>query len=469
MRKSNSIKNFITSIIPFGILVLLGFIRINVFIKELGIEIYAVNQLFFQLFAYISLVEAGVGTLIQQQYYKYLANMNKNKILAIYNKSKKILKKISIIILILGFIVSFFLKFLTNNNLTLWYMQLIFMIFLFRSVLEYLMFSPRLLLQADQKIYKINIKLNVYRIIEYIIEIILLYLGGSYIYILISSIIIRYISYYFINKKIFIEYPWLNKNQEYEDIEITGIKNILYHKISGAVYSNTDILLVSAFLSPLMVTIYSSYNYIIKFINDSISILSGSIISSFGNVIYKENDRDKLIIFEELNILFLFCATFFSIVLYFSINNFVSLWIGPDKTINNIALIFMLIVMFHGIARKPLLIIKDANGLFKETQLIAIMEAIIKLVLSIVLIKYYNLNGVLFATILSTIFTNFWFYPNYMYKNVLKSKPVNYYAKYFISLFLVISICFISKKTLNFLIVDNYLKWFTYSAIYSLT
>lgn len=468
MRKSNSIKNFITSVIPFLILVLLGFFRVNVFIDQLGIEIYAINQLFFQLFAYISLVEAGVGTLIQQYYYKYLVLDKKDKIIAIYKKSKDLLRKISIIILIIGFILSFFLLLFTNNSLSLWYMQIVFMIFLFRSVLEYLMFSPRLLLQADQKIYKINIQLNVYRILEYVIEIILLYLGFNYFSILIASTIIRFLSFYYSNRKIFKEYPWLLNTKEVEDIKIKGIDNIFFHKISGSVYNNTDILLISSFLSPLMVTIYASYNYIVKFIGDLISILSGSIISSFGNVVYKENDKDKLTIFEELNSLFMFCAMFFTIAIYFTIDSFVVLWIGSDKLIPSLSLIFMNAVSFHFIANRALLIIRDVNGLFKETQTIAIAEAIIKLTLSIILIKSYGLNGILFATLITTITTSFWFYPNYIYKNIFKTSPLNYYFKYIFSVIITLLLIIISRIILGEIDIDNYFSWFIYASCYSI-
>ena len=52
---------------------------------------------------------------------------------------------------------SFSLGFLTNNHLSLVYMQIVFMLFILRSVIEYLMMSPKLVMQADQKLYKINI------------------------------------------------------------------------------------------------------------------------------------------------------------------------------------------------------------------------------------------------------------------------------------------------------------------------
>ena len=80
MRKKNSLKNLITSFFPYVLVLLLGFVKVDVFLDTLGEEVYALNQLFFQLFAYISLAEAGASGYIIQLYYKHFANDNKETI-----------------------------------------------------------------------------------------------------------------------------------------------------------------------------------------------------------------------------------------------------------------------------------------------------------------------------------------------------------------------------------------------------
>ena len=203
MRQKNSIKNIISTIIPYFVLTLLGFFRVRAYLDTLGQDIYSLNQLFFQIFSYISIVEAGAGALVTQLYYKALVDKDKDKINIIYTSSKYTLRKIAVIILAIGIGVSFFLNFLTNNGLSLQYMQIAFILYLVRSVLEYLMLSPRFILQADQKIYKINAMLNIYKLAEIIIEIILLEIGVDYLMILAGTIVIRTVSYYFTNRRIF--------------------------------------------------------------------------------------------------------------------------------------------------------------------------------------------------------------------------------------------------------------------------
>ncbi len=459
MRKQLSMKNFITGIIPYFVLAILGFVRVDFFVDNLGDEIYAINQLFFQIFAYISLVEAGIGPLITQQYYKFFADQDHKSISGLYTTSKKMLQKISIAILIIGFIVSLFLKFLTNNNLALGYMQIVFMIFLFRSILEYLMLSPRLVLQADQRIYKINVLLNAYKVIEIIVEITLLQCGIDYLVILLSSIVVRFLSYYYTNRKIFKEYPWLTVVNKNEVVKLKNSTSVLWHKLADAIYNNTDILLISAKLEPISVVIYSAYKYIVKFIVDGVYILSNALTASFGNVVYKSKKADKHLIFEEMNMAFLAAASFFTITVYVLSHTFVSLWLGPNKLMDNLAFIFMIIVLFNDIARRPFLICRDANGLFKETQLITIVESFLNLILSIVLVFKYGVVGVLFATAFSTLATSFWFYPRYIYKQAFYMDSKQYFLKYFTCVIITIIGCFVGRHLFEILPSSGYVSW----------
>lgn len=467
MRQKNSIKNIISTIIPYFILTILGFFRVRIYLSTLGQDIYSLNQLFSQIFAYISIVEAGAGALVTQLYYKALADGNRDQINIIYTSSKYTLRRIATIILAIGLVVSFFLNYLTNNTLSLQYMQVAFILYLIRSVLEYLMLSPRFVLQADQKIYKINTMFNAYKVVEIVAEIALLKLGIDYLLILIVTIVIRIISYYLTNKRIFKEYKWLKSVHKNKCIKIKGMGNVFCHKISGAVYNNTDILLISSFLTTTLVTIYSSYNYIIKFMDDISYMCASSIAPSMGNVMVKENIRDKRYIFEEINMAFFTFAMIIVITLNSVITPFVKIWLGDSLTMDKLSLGLMLFALFHFVARRPMSIMNEVNNLFKLTQKVAIPEAAINLVLSFILVNKIGMPGVLLATLLSTLLSNFWAYPYIVYTQVLDEKPFNYYYRYFFSIAVSALICFISDKFIQ-ISSKNYFYWFINSVIYFL-
>lgn len=470
MRKINAFKNFITYSIPYFIMIILGFIKIDIFIKQLGVEVYALNQLFLQLFSYFALLEGGIGVLITQRYSQLFVTDDKEKIKKIYTYSIHFLRKMSLFIFIIGVIVSFALEYITNNSLSLGYMQLVFILFIIKNIIDYIMFSPRFVISAEQKMYKINLIVNAFSVIEAIVDIILLLNGYDYLLILVVGIIIKFILNIVVNKKVFKLYPWLTTVNKKEMEYVTGIRNVFTHKIVGVVFNNTDIVLISALLNPIVVVIYSSYNYIIKIICDVIYMLSNSLTSSFGNVYYKEKKETTVNIFEEINSLFLFLAILLSIVLYITINGFIKIWLGQQFLINDIALIFLISIMFYTISRRTFIMTRDAIDLFKETKIVSIAEAAINLILSLILVKRFGVSGVLFATYIASLLTSFWYYPYYIYNKVFggeyKKHYLKYYLKYILAYILSIALALIGSYLYNLTPTPDYITWFLKSVVY---
>lgn len=471
-RKTQTIKNVLSYLIPYFIIAILGFVKLKYLLSGLGVEIYALNQLFIQIFAYISILEGGIGVLITQAYYKYFTdeNIDKNKIVSIFIASKKILNKIATLMIIIGIVVSFFLNILTNNSLSLIYMQFLFILYIVRSAIEYFMFAPRFVLMANQEVYKINITLNIYKIVEAIVEIILLISKQNYALILIFTICIRFFAYFMANRKVYKKFPWLktiNPTETY-NFDKKGISAIVSIKVVGAVNDNTDILLISSFLTPMAVTIYSSYNYIVKFLNDIVIQIGNGTVASFGNVIYGKDSKDKEInIFEKINTFFLFAATFFFIALLFSIDKFVILWIGKESLMSKVGLISMLIIMYISIVLKPFTMVRDSIGLFKEFKKVAIFEAVINALLSFVFIlKFKKLEVVLYATIIARLLTTMWYYPKYIYKNIFNISILNYLKKNLLNIFSIVIFSFIIAFINKYVLVTNYFNWFLYSLVF---
>ena len=372
--------------------------------------------------------------------------------------------------IIIGIVVSFFLNILTNNSLSLIYMQFLFILYIVRSAIEYFMFAPRFVLMANQEVYKINITLNIYKIVEAIVEIILLIYKQNYALILIFTICIRFFAYFMANRKVYKKFPWLktiNPTETY-NFDTKGISAIVSIKVVGAVNDNTDILLISSFLTPMAVTIYSSYNYIVKFLNDIVIQIGNGTVASFGNVIYGKDSKDKEInVFEKINTFFLFAATFFFIALLFSIDKFVILWIGKESLMSKVGLISMLVIMYISIVLKPFTMVRDSIGLFKEFKKVAIFEAVINALLSFVFIlKFKKLEVVLYATIIARLLTTMWYYPKYIYKNIFNISILNYLKKNLLNIFSIVIFSFIIAFINKYVLVTNYFNWFLYSLVF---
>lgn len=469
MRKENSLKNFITSTVPFFILVFLGFWKVNVWQNTFSNDVYALNQLFFQIFAYLSLAEAGIGSIVQKEYYKLLITDDKDTINIFYTLSKKMLRQVSAVIAAAGFVVSFFLPILTKGNeLSFRYMQNVFMLFIIKSLVEYVLFSPRFVLQADQKLYKINIQMNIYKIIEGLFEVVLVMHGMSYEIVLFITLFIRIIMNLRINSIIFNEYRWLKSVKETGSYKITGMSHILIYKLVSVVYENVDVLLISTFVNPISVIIYSNYKYITKYISDMIYMVGNAVMSSLGNLLYSDEDeKETYYKYEMINTMFYFLACFFTISLGYCIDSFISIWVGPSKVFDRISFSCIMFLLFHNIVRRPQYILKDIFVLYKELQLISIIETLINIVLSIILVQKWGIKGVLVATVIATFLTNLWYFPLFLYKRVFKKKMWHDIAKYISCFALVLGILTFSFWKLPQISSKGYIMWFIASCIYS--
>lgn len=469
MRKENSIKNFITSTIPFIILIFLGFWKVNVWQNSLDADVYAMNQLFFQLFAYLSLAEAGIGALVLKEYYRLFVENNQDEICVYYTLSKRMLRNVCYVIMAIGIVLSFFLKYLANDNqLSLIYMQKIFLLFLAKSLVEYFMFSPRFVLQADQKLFKLNLQMNFYKIIEGILETVLIMMGVSYAAVLIMSFVLRVIMNLHMNRIVFKEYPWLKDVKDTKGLKISGMQHVFIYKIVSVIHENVDLLLISSFVNPLSVIIYSNYKYITKYLNDMLYQVGSSITSSLGNLLNAEKNEQGYFTYEMISTMFYFMASFLTIALTFCINSFIEIWVGGGKLFDTVSLVCMMFLFYHCVVRRPQYILKDIFGLYKELQMVSIAEAVINLGLSLALVKKYGIAGVLVASVVATLLTNFWYFPLLLYRKIFNKSLWLDMLKYILTSAITVGILMVSFMLYPSISSGGYVIWFIQSAIYSM-
>ena len=459
MRKLNSIKNFITTILPYAVITILGFLKVPAFVNNLGDELYSVNQVFFQLLTYLSLAEAGIGIISNQKYFKLFVDDDKKGINRIYTASKLFLKRVGIFMLIIGFIISFGLKAITNNSLSLTYLQIVFMIFLVKNVIDYFMSAPRNVIQSDQKSYKINFWVNLVRILENGIEIVLLYLKVDYLIILIPGIFIRIIINMIINKKVFKEYPWLQEVDNPDKSIFANAKHFIIYRISTIVYNNIDLLIISSFLDPAFVVMYSGYNYIVKTLADVLGMISQAIGASLGNAINELENKENRVVFEKLNCAHAAFSMFCTICFIILIDKFICIWIGEENQISLIGVILFALSLYNLIYSKNFIGVVEVKGWFKQTRNIAVAESIVNLVLSLVLVHYLGIVGVLLATVIATLTTSFIFYPTYVYKHQYNERPGKYYLHFTIDLIFTALVSVGGLYVIRGIEISNFFIW----------
>lgn len=467
MRTQRSIINLISNIFSLLVISFGKFFLTKLFIQKLGSDMNGLYQLFGQIVAYLNLAEGGVGTALTFALYRPLAEKNIIKINSILSTVKRIYLYIGLIILGISILISPFLNNFINTDLSKKELGVLFILYTFKISIDYFTNISRFLLQSDQKEYKLNFAITIFKSLDMISQFYLLISGYSLYIILIKEIIIVFLTNEFVKIKVKKEYKWLNLKSKTKDYScLKNTKYLIVHSLCSAIVYNTDYILLGKFQDLKDITLYSSYLMLTNFVLSIPLRAINSLGASLGNLI-TENDLKKLKqVFLELFTVTFYVASICGVIVYYTVSDFIILWLGENFIINKISVLMLVLIFIHSLTRQPTSILVNSSGLFKETRKSVIIEMTLNFGISLVLVKKYGIEGVIFGTLLAHLFSNFWYYPLVCYKKVLKEKFVNYIKIYFenslelICLFLING--FIVEKYLNF---DLTLQNFTIKVI----
>lgn len=463
MRTQLSIKNAITQFITNVVTILFLFIGQNIFIKILGIQYNGLNGLFTNILTILNLFELGIGSSITYNLYKYIKNNDTETIKSIMRFYKKAYNYISIAILIIGLLITPFIKYTIKDITIDINIYIVYILFLLSTVATYLNSYKRNIIIANQKNYIINIVEIIYIIVLNIAQILVLCLTKNYYLDLIIKIVCILLENIIISIKANKLYPYLKEknkktiNKNIKENIINKVKALVIHKTSGAVTNGTDNILISAFIGITTTGLYTNYNYIII----SVKKIFGNIIqtstSSIGNLLIENNKEKNYETFRKINFLNFWITVFTSTCLLLLTETFIKIWLGKEYLLENSVLIVLVINYFQTMMRSSYGSFKDAAGIWIEDKYIPLIQLSINLISSIILLKLIGLKGVFIGTILSSLVLWCYSYPKYVYINLFDRKLKNYILEtltHLIIFIFITSLSFILNKFSNNIIMS---------------
>lgn len=430
-RTQKAIKNILV-LIFFQILgILINFFARYFFLKYLG-EIYlGLNGVLTNIMGMLSFAELGIGSAIAYSLYKPIAEDDTEKIKSIMAFFKKVYIIIGIIVFAIGMCLLPLMKLLVGedysniNNL-----YLIFILFTFNNAITYFYSYKRTLLCADQNKYIDATNRYVFYIILNIVQIIILHFTKNFILFLvcqtISNILENISITIIVNKK----YPFIKTKTTPIDAETKkGIfKNttaLIYHKLGGILVTGIDSILITIFVGLTIAGRYSNYTLITAGVVAIISQFFTALTASVGNLGAIEDGKRRYEIFKKINFASGIINTFTTISILILANNFISVWLG-DYLLNNIDLILICLIFFLQNFRRPVLMFKDALGIYRQDRFKPIFEVIVNLLVSILFGLWLGLTGVLLGTIFTYILVSIWVEVKVLFKYGLKTNVKGY-------------------------------------------
>ena len=439
----------ICDIIPYLIIGIVGLIKVRFLIRYIGDVGNGYYQTINQIITYVFLAQIGFGDAVIFSLYKYFSNDDKKNINRIYSGSRIIFKKIGFVILSIIMLVSLLLYlfygfedgYRNTSIIAFIIISCSYLIAYFGCGQTYLA-----ILSASENKYIYSIVFNSIKLLCDIGIIVSCYLFKSLESIAITILIAKIIEEIVIRIVMKHKFPWLHKVKNENTKMFSMTKDLASIQIGNLILNNVDSIILVSFLGPVMVSIYSSYVFITRYLNEICAKIELAVVNSFGNI-FAKGDNDKVYpLFKELLIIFIILVFSIGITFSLGIRSFINLWIGKENYIleYNTVILFSLISLLY-ILSLPLLSLINSKGLFKDNKNIIFISAITNIVISIILINVYGLNGLLLGTVIA-------FLVNVILKiRVIENKVLNnikhnnLYFIYFIIITLLISILYFIK------------------------
>ncbi len=449
-RTTNSLYNFVSGISGEALSMLMQFICRTVFIYTLGKSFLGISSLFANILSMLTLAEFGVGNAILYKLYEPVEKDDHKRIAAILRFSKRTYQIIGITVAVLGLIIIPFLPFFVKEYDKLAELHvnavLIFSLYLFQSVSSYFFLAYKsAILQANQKVYVINMTTAVGSIVSRTVQMILLVVLTRvgvpdhivffiYVFIQLLTVIIQNCVNAALADKM---YPYIKEDpgERLSKEEIRGVikdcSALFIYKLNHVVLKSTDNIIISKFLGLVQVALYSNYYVLYTTIYSVFLKIYESVVNSLGNLHTQGNTRSEYKTFKAVVLITSILGGTAGVGIYVVADEFISSWIGSDWVIPGHFAMLMGIEIYALAIRIALDKYRTAMGLFRQVKYRPLVSMIVNLVVSIILVNIWGISGVIVGTIVADYTTMLWFDPIIIHKKGFKGDfPVSkYFAK----------------------------------------
>lgn len=410
--KTKGTVNLITSLAYKVITVIVGFILPKLFITTYGSEINGLQSSVNQIFAYISLIEGGIGAATLQALYAPVANENKQKINAYLSATSVYYNQIGVVYFILLTVIGIgYALIVPVEGCSFGF---VFLYILFSGALSGINFfylgKLKLLISAKGDEYVVTALTMCTFLATSIMKIVLISMGVNIVILqvcyLAINLIVTYV-YYRIAKR---KYPWLSFRETPDNTCIAQKNSVLLHRISAMIFQNIDVVLLTFMCGLKVVSIYTIYKMIVGTVTTVVTTMGDSVHFIFGQTYNADADKEKYMrIIDTFNVYYSAVSFALFSVMFLLIIPFLRIYTkGMDQSYIFEALPYLYIsIELLTVGREAMMRTIEVAGHFKKTQWRAVAESAINLIVSVVAIlvckQYWGDVGGLYGALLGTI------------------------------------------------------------------
>lgn len=421
----------------FGLLgqvvsIALGVIIPRLVIVSLGSESNGLLSSVNQALVYLGLLEAGIGTATSQALYRPVAEHNIQSINQILSATNRYYKKVGSYYFIAVLALAALFPIIVHSELSYF---TIFSVVLLSGMSQVINFffqgKYRILMHIEGRGYILTNLSTIINVFTSISKIILLLRGFDIVALQIMYFAFNIAQMLYIMGYIKKNYKWLDLSVSPDFDAISQKNSVLVHQISGLVFQNTDVLVLTVVCGLKTVSVYSMYVMLFGMISTAISTVNSGVSFAMGQAYNTDKQKFDVLYnaFETYNMALTF--SLFCVANVF-ILPFLKLYTSGVSDINYVdSLLPYLFIATYLLSngRSAAQRVIEYAGHFDLTKNRSVIESAINLVVSLVCVMKFGIYGVLFGTIAALLYrTNDMIL--YASKKLLKRSPLKTYLKW---------------------------------------
>lgn len=399
--------NLISSLVYQVVLISLSFLLPRLYLENFGSEVNGVLSTIKQIFTYLCLLEAGVGLATTQALYKKIGEKDYSGASGVLSATHSYYIKTGVIysaiVLVIAVVYAYLIP--TSINSTV----LFFMVILnaIPSLFSYFVQAKyRILMEVDGRKYVLNNSETLLQLASNVGKILVLLLTDSLILIQLVYCIIALCQlvylYYYAKRR----YQWLDLKATPDFSAISQKNSVLVHQLSGMVFNNTDVILLSVLCDFKVVSIYAIYNIFFSQVQNFITSIVSSFTFALGQLFHTDRQRfDRL--FQAYETLYITATcivyTLMAVFLLPLIQIYTS-GINDAQYTNSFLLLLFVLMSLLANCKLPANSVIEFSGDFQKTRNYAIWEMVINISVSIVAILYFGICGAILGTVAALLY-----------------------------------------------------------------
>ena len=406
-RDSKIKNNLISSFIYQLVLISLSFLLPRLYLENFGSDVNGVLSTIKQIFVYMVLLEAGVGLATTQALYKRIGERDYKSANEVLSATNSYYIKTGIIYLAIVLVIAVVYAYIIPTPIDSNIVFLIIILTALPALFSYFVQAKyRILMEVDGRKYIINNSETILQLASNAGKILVLVLSDSLIliqlvYCIMSLVQLAFL--YFYAKR---RYQWLDLKAKPDFDAISQKNSVLVHQLSGMVFNNTDVILISLLCDFKAVSIYAIYNIFFSQVQNFITSIVSSFTFALGQIFHIDRERfDKLFcVYETFYIMATFIIYTLMAVFLLPLIQIYTSGICDAQYTNPLLVLLFVIMNLISNSKIPINGVVEYSGDFKKTRSYAIWEMVINITVSVAAILYMGICGAIIGTIAALIY-----------------------------------------------------------------